>query len=169
MADLETLLKKGGNWSPTYSFLATGFEVEVDKETGEVKIIKAVMTDGLGRVLNKLGQEGQLEGALSKGIGMGFYEDFPHVSGKYINPSFLDYPLLTALDEPRDIEWTDIETMDPVDPFGAKSSAENAKGPVSPALANAIHDAIGVRIKDLPITPDKIKKALEEKHGKPQY
>ncbi len=167
VADLETLIKKGGNWSPTYSFLATGFEVEVEKETGEVRIVKAVMTDDLGRVINKLGQEGQLEGALSKGIGMGLYENLPHAGGKYFNASLLDYPVLTSLDEPRDIEWNDFETMDPLGPYGAKSSAENAKGPVSPALANAIEDAIGVRITELPITPEKIRKALEDKQKRP--
>lgn len=165
VADLETLIKKGGNWSPTYSFLGAGFEVEVEKETGEVKIIRSVMADDLGRVINKLGQEGQIEGALSKGIGMGLFEDLPHANGKYLNPTFSDYPLLTALDEPRinEIDWADFETLDPIGPYGAKSSAENAKGPVAPALANAIQDATGLRMRDLPITPEKIRKAMEEK------
>ncbi len=168
VADFNTVRMYGGNFSPTYSFLATGFEVEVNKETGDVKILKAVMTDDLGRVLNKMGQEGQLEGALSKGIGMGLYEDLPHVDGKYLNAQFLEYSLLTALDEPRikEIAWTDIETMDPVGPFGAKSSGEQALSPVAPALANAIYDAVGVRMHELPMTPARIKKAIEEKKKK---
>lgn len=168
VSDFNTVRNQGGNFSPTYSFLGTGFEVEVNKETGDVKIIKAVVTDDLGRVLNKMGQEGQLEGALSKGLGMGMWEDLPHVEGKYLNPQFLDYFLLTALDEPKikEISWTDIESMDPIGPFGAKSSGEQAMSPISPALANAIYDAVGVRMKDLPITPEKIKKALDEKKGK---
>lgn len=164
--DFNTTREKGGNFSPTYSFLATGFEVEINKETGDVKILKAVVTDDLGRVLNKMGQEGQLEGALSKGIGMALYEDLPNVEGKYINPQFLEYYLMTSLDEPKinEIAWTDIETVDPVGPFGAKSSGEQALAPITPALANAIYDATGLWVKELPITPEKIKKALEEKN-----
>lgn len=165
VADFNTVRKHGGSFSPTYSFLGTGFEVEVDKETGDVRIIKVVTTDDLGRVLNKNGQEGQLEGAISKGIGMAMYEDLPNVEGKYINPQFLEYSLMTALDEPRidQVAWKDIETMDPVGPFGAKSSGEQALSPVAPALANAIYDATGVRMKELPMTPERIKKALEAK------
>lgn len=166
VADFNTLIRKGGNYSPTYSFLSTGFEVEVDKETGEVKIIKAAIANDLGRTINKMGQEGQLEGALSKGIGMALFEDLPHENGKYKNASFADYPLLTTLDVPAEITWSNIETMDPLGPFGAKSSAEGAPGPITPALVNAIYDAVGVRLTELPITPEKIKKALEEKKVK---
>jgi len=166
--DFNTVRNQGGNFSPTYSFLGAGFEVEVDKETGTVKIIKAVITDDLGRVINKMGQEGQLEGAISKGIGMGLYEDLPNIEGKYINPHFLEYYLMTALDEPKinEIAWTDIETIDPVGPFGAKSSGEQALSPVPPALANAIYDAVGVWMKELPMTPERIKKAIEAQKSK---
>lgn len=163
IADINTLRREGGNISPTYCFMGTGFEVEVDKETGEVKILKAVIGDDTGRVINKAGQEGQMEGALSKGIGMAIYEDLPHENGKYINASFADYSLPTPLDEPREVNWANIETIDPCGPFGAKSAGEQVKTPVTPALANAIYDAVGVRMTELPITPEKILKALWQK------
>lgn len=162
VADFNTVRNKGGNFSPTYSFLGTGFEVEVDKETGEVNVLKAIMTDDIV-VINKNGQEGQLEGALNKGLGMAYFEDLPQENGKYFNGSFLDYCLPTSLDQAKEVLWKDVATYDPVGPFGAKSSGEQTLSSVSPALSNAIYDAIGVRVHDLPITPAKIKKLLDEK------
>ncbi len=148
--------------TPTWSFGAHVAEVEVDEETGEVKIIKFVTAHDCGRAINPLSVEGQLEGSIHMGLGYALTEAVEIEKGKVLNPSFLDYKILSSLDMPP-VDSIMVETDDPHGPFGAKEAGEGLTVPVAPAIANAIYDAIGVRIKDLPITPEKILKALEEK------
>jgi len=151
-----------GNLSVTYAYGTHGVEVEVDKETGQVKILKYIAAHDVGRAINPMLLEGQVYGGATMGIGYALTERLILQSGKVMNPNFLDYKMLTAKDVPN-IEPIVIETDDQFGPFGAKGIGEPGLVPTAPAIANAIYDAIGVRIKDLPITPEKVLAALKEK------
>ncbi len=151
-----------GNMSVTYAFGTHGVEVEVDKETGQVKILKYVAAHDIGKAINPMLLEGQVYGGATMGIGYGLTERLVSKDGKIMNPNFLDYKLLTAKDVPN-IEAIVVETDDPEGPFGAKGIGEPGLVPTAPAIANAIYDAVGVRIKDLPITPERVLAALKQK------
>ncbi|MFQ6059655.1 MAG: xanthine dehydrogenase family protein molybdopterin-binding subunit, partial [Anaerolineae bacterium] len=138
-----------GNISATYGFAAQAAEVEVDTETGEVKVLKIAAAHDVGRAINPMAVEGQIEGGVSMGLGYGLSEELVLEEGKMLNPNFADYALPTALDMPP-IDPIIVETIDPEGPFGAKGMAEPANNPTAPAIANAVYDAVGVRIKDLP-------------------
>jgi 4-hydroxybenzoyl-CoA reductase alpha subunit len=153
-----------GNISAAYAFAAQAAEVEVDTETGEVKVLKIAAAHDVGRAINPMAVEGQIEGGVSMGLGYGLNEELVLEKGKMLNPNFADYALPTALDMPP-IDPIIVETIDPEGPFGAKGVAEPANNPTAPAIANAVYDAVGVRIKDLPITAEKVLKALKEKES----
>ena len=148
--------------SPTWSFGAHVAEVDVDKETGVVKVRKIAAAHDCGFAINPMSVEGQIEGSVSMTFGQALFEEFKMEKGWSMNPSFLEYKLPTAADMPQ-VKSLIVESQDPEGPFGAKEASEGTNIPTIPAIANAIYDAIGVRIKDLPITPEKILKALEEK------
>jgi CO/xanthine dehydrogenase Mo-binding subunit len=154
-----------GNLSMTYAYGTHGVEVEVDKETGKVKILKYVAAHDVGRAINPMLLEGQIYGAVSMGVGYGLTEQLLFDKGECMNPNFRDYKLLTAKDV-IPVEPIIVETVDKDGPFGAKGIGEPGCVPSAPAIANAIYDAIGIRINNLPITPEKILKALREKEGK---
>ncbi len=151
-----------GNLSVTYSYGTHGVEVEVDKETGQVKILRYVAAHDVGKAINPMLLEGQVYGGATMGIGYALTERLILQDGKVMNPNFLDYKLLTAKDVPN-IEPIVVETNDQYGPFGAKGIGEPGLVPTAPAIANAIYDAVGVRIKELPITPEKILAALKKK------
>ena len=155
-----------GNLSATYTWGAQGAEVEVDLETGEVKILNFVSANDVGKVLNKQTLMGQIYGASVIGFGYALSEEYKTDKGRNMNPNFLDYKIFSApdLDFPIHIEL--IETNDKEGPFGAKGVGEPGLVPTAPAIGNAVYDAIGVRIKSLPITPEKILAALKEKAKK---
>ena len=156
-------LKTGyGNYCPTYSFGVHVAEVEVDRETGKVKVIKVTTVHDVGKALNPLLIEGQVEGGVSMGMGYALLEKLQWENGQTLNPNFCTYKVVNSTEIPP-IEIRLLETMDPDGPFGAKGVGEPTVIPTAPAIANAIAHAVGVRIKDLPITPDKIVKALVEK------
>jgi len=150
-----------GNISATYAFGTQGAEVEVDTETGEVKILRMVAAHDVGKVLNPPGLKGQIYGALAQGVGYALYEELKSEKGKIQNPDFRDYkiPRTHEMGFPIDLEF--IETKDNFGPFGAKGVAEPGLVPTAPAIANAIYNAVGVRIRDLPITPEKVLNALK--------
>jgi xanthine dehydrogenase molybdenum-binding subunit len=154
-----------GNLSVTYAYGTHGVEVEVDKETGQVKILKYVAAHDVGRAINPMLLEGQVYGGATMGIGYALTERLILKDGRVMNPNFLDYKMLTAKDVPN-IEPLVIETNDQFGPFGAKGIGEPGLVPTAPAIANAIYDAVGVRIKDLPITPEKVLAALKQKDKK---
>jgi len=154
----------GYGTSPAYSFASQVAEVEVDVETGKVKVLRITSAQDLGKALNPMAVRGQIEGAMAQGIGSTLFERLDWVKGRTLNSNFLDYRMLTALDMPA-VEPIFIESIDPNGPFGAKGVGEPALVPTAAAIANAIYDAVGVRIKSLPITPDKILAALEEKNS----
>jgi len=157
-----TLLKEDGNLSPAYSFMTESAEVEVDTKTGKIKVIKMVTSHDCGRAINPMLVEGQLEGSIVGGMGQALYEEVITEKGQVINPSFLDYGFPTSMEAPK-ITSIEVETDDPVGPFGAKESGEGTQVAPTPAIINAIYDAIGVRFKSLPVTPEKVLEAIEKK------
>jgi len=149
-----------GNLSLAYGFGAQVVEVEIDPDTGDAKVLDVVAANDCGKVLNLLSLNGQSEGSAHMGISHTFYEQLHFdKEGRAVNPSFLNYKLATSLDTPK-IKSSWVETEDPAGPFGAKGIGENTLIPTPGAIANALYDAIGVRINELPITPEKILKAL---------
>ncbi len=161
-AEPTTLFKEDGNFAPNYSFMTQAAEVEVDLQTGRVKLLKMVTAHDCGTPINPMLVEGQLEGSVVGGMGQALYEDVIVEKGQVMNPSFLDYGLPTFLEMPE-IEAIEVETDDPIGPFGAKEAGEGTQLSPAPAIVNAIYDAIGIDFMELPITPEKILKALEVK------
>jgi 4-hydroxybenzoyl-CoA reductase alpha subunit len=149
-----------GNLFPTVIFAAHAIEVEVDKETGNVKILNFAACHDVGRSINPHNVEGQIEGGIAQGIGYALTEKVTYDNGKVLNPNFVDYKIVTALEMPRP-KIVLLESPDPNGPFGAKGVAEAALVPTAPAISNAIYDAVGIQIKELPITPEKILNALK--------
>ncbi|HEY78262.1 MAG TPA: molybdopterin-dependent oxidoreductase [Dehalococcoidia bacterium] len=151
-----------GMISPAYSFGVQAAEVEVDPETGRYKLVNVTTAHESGTVINPVGIEGQLEGAIMMAGGYGFCEDQPMDEGKILNPSIADYKLIRALDMPE-TEILEIDTYEPEGPFGAKEAGEGLTNPTAGAIGNAVYKAAGVRIRHLPITPEKVFRALEAK------
>lgn len=154
-----------GNISGAYGFSSQIAEVEVDPETGQVKVLGVTIGDDCGRVINILGAEGQVEGSVVMGIGHAFFEEIVFGNqGQIMNPSLLDYKIPTA-QESCDMTILEVGKPDPIGPYGAKEIGEGLLISTVPAITNAIYDAVGVRITDLPVTPEKILKELEKKEG----
>jgi 4-hydroxybenzoyl-CoA reductase alpha subunit len=137
-------------------------EVEVDPVTGKVEVRNFVAAHDLGRAINPLLVEGQIEGGAAQGIGWSLMENLQFENGEIVNPNFHDYKMLTIRDVPK-ISSLLVETVDPNGPFGAKGIGECAMVPTAPAIVNAIYDAVGVRIKDLPATTEKVFQGLKAK------
>jgi CO/xanthine dehydrogenase Mo-binding subunit len=154
-----------GNLSVSYAYGAHGAEVEVDRETGQVKILNYVAAHDVGKALNPMLLEGQIYGGGLMGIGYALGEKMILEKGVLKNGNFLDYKMPTARDVPP-VQAVIVETDEQDGPFGAKGIGEPGLVPTAPAIANAIYDAVGVRIKDLPITAEKVLKALKEKEGR---
>ncbi|SPD74174.1 4-hydroxybenzoyl-CoA reductase subunit alpha [uncultured Desulfobacterium sp.] len=150
------------NASPAYSFGAQAVELDVDKETGIVKVKKIIAAHDCGTAINPQAVEGQIEGGVSMSLGQALTEDFKMDKCWPMTSSFLDYKLPTSMDHPE-IESMLVQTMDVNGPYGAKEVGEGVNIPTIPAITNAIYDAVGVRIKDLPVTPEKILNGLGEK------
>jgi CO/xanthine dehydrogenase Mo-binding subunit len=143
-----------------YIFGVHMVEVEVDTETGQVKVIKAVAAHDVGRAINPAIVEGQIQGGFVQGVGYALMEELTLDEGKITNPTFVDYRIPSALDVPRVIPII-VETGEPSGPFGAKGVGECGLVGTAPAIANAICDAVGVRIEELPLTPERVLKALK--------
>lgn len=154
-----------GNLSVSYAYGAHGVEVEVDKETGKVKILNYIAAHDVGKAINPLLLEGQVYGGVIQGIGYALGEKMVYKDGRLMNGNFLDYKIPTVKDVPS-IQPVIVETYEQEGPFGAKGIGEPGLVPTAPAIANAIYDAIGVRIKDLPITPEKVLAAIKAKEEK---
>ena len=153
-----------GNMSMTYTFGTHGVRVKVDEETGKVKILKYVAAHDVGKAINPMLLEGQVYGGVMMGIGYALSEQVVMERGENMNPNFRDYKILTAKDVVP-IEAPVHETYDEAGPYGAKGIGEPGCVPTAPAIANAVYDAVGVRIKDLPVTPERVLAALREKKG----
>jgi 4-hydroxybenzoyl-CoA reductase subunit alpha len=142
--------------SPAFSFGAQVAEVSVDPDTGLVTVEKIYTAHDCGVPINKMGVEGQLEGAIQMGLGYALSEQLiMDERGVTLNTSFLDYKVPTAQDMPPS-ESVEVETYEPEGPFGAKEAGEGLAIPTAPAIAHAVYEATGYRCMDLPITPEKI-------------
>jgi CO/xanthine dehydrogenase Mo-binding subunit len=154
-----------GNISAAYGFGAQMAEVEVDTETGNVRVLRLVCANDVGRALNPMAVEGQIEGGAQMGLGYALTEELIVKEGRVLNPDFHDYRLFTSADMPK-LESIIVETDDPQGPFGAKGVGEMGGTPTAAAIANAIYDAIGVRLTTVPMTPERVLKALIEKEDR---
>ncbi len=154
----------GAGLSPSYSFSACVSEVKVDTETGHVKLLNVWGAHDCGKALNPLAVEGQLEGSWHMGMGQAMTEAMDYYNGLLVNNNFLDYKIPTTLDTPP-IHTNIIESIDPEGPFGAKETGEGAIHAMLPSIANAVYDAVGVRVKKLPIKSEDVLKLMKEKEA----
>ncbi len=152
----------GAGLSPSYSFGAVITEVKVDKDTGHVKVLNIWGAHDAGKAINPLAVEGQLEGSWHMGLGQAISEQMKFRDGLLVNGNLVDYKIPTSLDTPP-IHTEIVETIDPEGPFGAKECGEGAIHPVIPAVANAIYDAVGVRVTSLPINSEEVLKEIKNK------
>jgi CO/xanthine dehydrogenase Mo-binding subunit len=150
------------NPSPVTSFTAQVAEVSVDPETGAVQLLRLTTAHDVGRVLNPTDHQGQIEGAVVQGIGYGLSEDLTVNEGKVDSANFGDYKIPNVKDIPA-LETIILASESGPGPYHAKGIGENPVGPVAPAIANAVEDAVGVRIRDLPITAERVYRALADR------
>jgi CO/xanthine dehydrogenase Mo-binding subunit len=150
-----------GNESGAYNFGAQAVEVEVDPETGRVTILNYVSVADCGTVVNPVGAAGQLMGALAQGMGYAISESLTFDDGRPSEPNFHGYKIPCIMDMPP-LSYGFADSYEPTGPFGAKGLGELGSDPTAACIANAIYDAVGVRIKKLPITPEKILTALRD-------
>lgn len=134
-------------------------DVEVDLDTGEVAVLSIIAAHDVGKAINPLNVEGQIEGGAAMGIGYALFENVPFVNGGAAVSGFSEYILPTAVDMPEILSEI-IEVPHPEGPFGAKGCGEAASIPAAPAILNAIFDATGVRIRNLPVSPEEILRQL---------
>jgi carbon-monoxide dehydrogenase large subunit len=159
LSDPET--SQGGKPNVHYTVGASAVKIEIDRQTGKMRIPKAVLAIDVGRALNPNLIKGQITGGLLQGIATVLYEDMRYNDkGKLLNASFSDYKIPTALDIPDEIISIIIETPQPDGPSGARGMGEHTMIPAAPMLANAVEDALGIRIKSMPLTAEKIALAM---------
>jgi carbon-monoxide dehydrogenase large subunit len=150
----------------SHIFGCQGVEIEVDTETGEIHVLNAAAAHDCGKAINPRGVEGQIEGGFAQGLGMALSEAVTfNAKGAVTNPNFTDYKVPAAADMPP-LTPIIVEAEDETGPFGAKGLGEAAIMGAAPAIANALYDAVGIRLKDLPMTPEKVLKALAEQKSK---
>jgi len=148
--------------SPAYSYSAAVVEVDCDPRTGEVRVPEVWIAHDIGRAINPVLVEGQVEGSVYMALGEALMEEQSFRLGLHKFPSLLEYKSPTALEAPVMHTYL-VETIDREGPFGAKEAGQGPLLPVIPAVANAVYNALGVRIDEIPITPDKVLKALHDK------
>ncbi len=156
---------KKGNISPAYPFGCQIAEVEVDPDTGQVSVTNFYAAHDVGRAINPMATEGQIQGGVAQGLGWTLMEDMNYKDGKMINADFVDYIVPSCFDVP-DIKSFLVEPVEPNGPYGAKGIGEPALNPTMAAITNAIYDATGVRIKQLPVNPQKLLAAMKEQKQK---
>lgn len=142
-----------------WTYGAQAVEIEVNMDTGHIKVLKVASCFDVGKVINPQLLEGQVEGAIVQGIGTALFEELILKDGKVMNPSFMDYKIPTADDMPEMIIKF-VENPEETGPFGARGVGEPAMVPSAPAIANAFYDATGVRLKTMPMTPERVLRAL---------
>jgi 4-hydroxybenzoyl-CoA reductase subunit alpha len=148
--------------SPAYSYSAQVAEVSVDEETGEVTVHKVWAAHDCGRALNPVSVEGQIIGSVWMGMGQALTEEMVWKDGMLMNPGLLEYRSPSAVESPE-VEPIIVESVDPEGPFGAKECSEGSLAATIPAIANAIYDAVGVRLHESPFTPERVLAALRAK------
>jgi 4-hydroxybenzoyl-CoA reductase subunit alpha len=155
---------KGGGVgpSPAYSYSAQVAEVSVDEETGEVTVHKVWAAHDCGRALNPVSVAGQIIGSVWMGMGQALTEEMVWKDGMLMNPGLLEYRSPSSVESPE-VEPIIVESIDPEGPFGAKECSEGSLAATIPAIANAIYDAVGVRLHESPFTPERVLAALRAK------
>jgi 4-hydroxybenzoyl-CoA reductase subunit alpha len=148
--------------SPAYSYSAQVAEVSVDGDTGEVTVNKVWAAHDCGRALNPVSVEGQIIGSVWMGMGQALTEEMVWKDGLLMNPGLLEYRSPSAVESPE-VEPIIVESIDPEGPFGAKECSEGSLAATIPAIANAIYDAVGVRLHECPFTPERVLAALRAK------
>jgi len=165
LSDPET--SQGGKPNVHYTVGASAIKIAVDRQTGKVKIPKAVLAIDVGKALNPDLINGQITGGLLQGIATVLYEDMRFDDkGKLLNPSFTDYKIPTAMDIPDEVIPIIIETPQPDGPSGARGMGEHTMIPAAPMIANAVEDALGIRIKSMPVTAEKIALTMIHENAK---
>jgi carbon-monoxide dehydrogenase large subunit len=161
--DPET--SQGGHPNVHYTVGAAGALVEFDKETGKMRVLKSVLAVDAGKAINPDLVDGQIVGGMVQGLATVLYEDMRFdEKGRLLNANFTDYKIPTALDVPDAMVPIIIETPQPDGPFGARGVGEHTMIPMAPVVANALEDALGVRIKSMPITAEKVALTLKNRH-----
>jgi CO/xanthine dehydrogenase Mo-binding subunit len=143
-----------------YGYVAQAVEVEVDLETGHVDLIRVVSANDVGKAINPQQVQGQIEGAVVQAQGYAIMENLISRDGEILNPFLSSYLIPTVYDIPREVKSVVLEYPDPIGPWGARGMAEMPFMPLAPAICAAIHDATGVWIDDIPLTPDRVISAL---------
>ncbi len=160
--DPET--SQGGHPNVHYTVGAAALTVEIDTETGKMKVLKTALAIDAGKALNPDLVRGQITGGLLQGLATVLYEDMRYdAKGKLLNPNFTDYKIPTAMDVPEEIIPIIVEVPQPDGPFGARGIGEHTMLPAAPMIANAVEDALGIRIKSMPITAEKVAMAFLNK------
>ncbi len=160
----STMLDKDlrGNVSAAYGFAAQAVLLDVQETTGRVEVRRIASAHDVGRALNPMAAEGQIHGGIHMGLGYALSERLVVEGGHVLSATFMDYALLKATDMPEIVVRL-IETLDAEGPYGAKGLGESGAIPVAAAVANAIHDATGIRFTELPVTPERIQAALAQR------
>jgi len=151
----------GKEYVPGWKYGAQAVEIELDDETGMIKVRKIASAHDVGTTLNPIGVSGQINGGVVMGLGYALHERLQFDDGKVINPSFMDYKIPSSHEIPE-IVSIPVEVPLPEGPFGAKGIGELAVVGVAPAIGNAIYDALKVRIKELPLFPERVLSAIED-------
>ncbi|HPC58071.1 MAG TPA: xanthine dehydrogenase family protein molybdopterin-binding subunit [Kiritimatiellia bacterium] len=161
LGDPET--SQGGHPNVHYTVGSAGVVLEVDKETGKLTVLKAALAVDVGQIINPELVKGQIVGGILQGLATALYEDIRYApDGRLLNPNFTDYKIPTTLDCPLEIVPIMLETPQPDGPFGARGVGEHTMIAAAPNIADAIEDAVGVRLKTMPLTAEKVALAL---HG----
>jgi CO/xanthine dehydrogenase Mo-binding subunit len=151
-----------GGIAPFWEVAMGGAEVEVERETGIVKLTRYVSVADIGKAINPIQCEAQDEGAAVMGLGHTFFEQMVYEDGQLLNPSLIDYRVPVMSDLPEEFRSILVENGDGPGPYGAKGIGEGAIMPIAPAVANAVADATGARIRDLPLTTERVWRALHK-------
>ena len=147
----------------SYGYVAEAVEVEVDTETGHVRLVEVICADDVGRAVNPQQVQGQIEGAVVQAAGYAVLENFVMQDGRVLTPYLSNYLIPTVLDVPERVKSVILEYPDPIGPWGARGMAEMPYLPLAPAIAMALHDALGVWIDEFPYTPERVLKALKSR------
>jgi CO/xanthine dehydrogenase Mo-binding subunit len=145
---------------------STACEIEVDEGTGQIRVVRVGGAADLGHVVNRKAAEGQDEGAMVMGLGHTLSEEYVYADGQVINGSLFDYTVPTMETVPEHVGTVLIESGDGPGPFGARGGGEGAILPIAPAVANALYQGWGVRIKELPLTPERVWRALRARNDR---
>jgi CO/xanthine dehydrogenase Mo-binding subunit len=155
------------NITPFWMLGGAGAEIEVDTETGRITVTKLVNVADVGRAINPASVERQLTGAAIMQLGFTLFEEMVFSGGQVLNASLADYKIPGFLDVPRDLTGSFVEVPHRDGPFGAKGVGETGIFSPSPAIANALYDATGVMIHEMPLTPERVLRAIREAEHRP--